>query len=90
MLIFEAILMQIQKLRKKNIERNINFQQAKTINEQIAMGILSTVIKPFSNCLQFCDFPTQFLQSESFVISQMIRDYSVTKCFACCLTSRHA
>ena len=45
--------------------------------------------KPFSNCLQFRDFPTQFLQSESFVILQMIRDYSVTNCFATCLTSRH-
>ena len=44
--------------------------------------------KPFSNCLQFCEFPARFLHSESFSKFGMIQLFSLTTwvsaCLSCC------
>ena len=42
--------------------------------------------KPFSNCLQFCQFPAQFLQSEWFAKFGMIRFFLLTTWVRTCLS----
>ena len=47
-------------------------------------------IKPFSNCLQFCQFPARFLQSESFGEFGMIRLFLLNTWVRTCLSCKHA
>ena len=54
------------------------------LNGYVIFDCVNTTIKPFSNCVQFCQFPARFLQLESFAFCRIIRFFLVnTKSFEC-------